>query len=127
MQRLEFSVHEFMTIMGSLDLIRDSKPVEGGPSVYDEWYDQWRQLDTRLESLAPLQRADMLFDAKVVINTITDAQLIEVISVVQEQINMHKELIKTKDEDADPEDLKGWEKRLAELEKLQDSNNYVQS
>ncbi|MGY9015714.1 MAG: hypothetical protein ACKVG9_10645, partial [Rhodospirillales bacterium] len=85
MQRLEFSVHEFMTIMGSLDLSRDSKPVEDGPSVYDEWYDQWRQLDTRLESLAPLQRADMLFDAKVVINTITDAQLIEVISVVQEQ------------------------------------------
>ena len=127
MQRLEFSVHEFMTIMGSLDLSRDSKPVEGGPSVYDEWYDQWRQLDTRLESLAPLQRADMLFDAKVVINTITDAQLIEVISVVHEQINMHKELIKTKDEDADPEDLEGWEKRLAELEKLQDSNNYVQS
>lgn len=127
MQRLEFSVHEFMTIMGSLDLSRVSKPVEGGASVYDEWYDQWRQLDTRLESLAPLQRADMLFDAKVVINTITDAQLIEVISVVQEQINMHKELIKTKDEDADPEDLKGWEKRLAELEKLQDSNNYVQS
>ena len=127
MQRLEFSVHEFMTIMGSLDLSRESKPVEGGPSVYDEWYDQWRQLDTRLESLAPLQRADMLFDAKVVINTITDAQLIEVISVVQEQINMHKELIKTKDEDADPEDLEGWEKRLVELEKLQDSNNYVQS
>ena len=126
MQRLEFSVHEFMTIMGSLDLSRDSKPVEGGSSVYDEWYDQWRQLDTRLESLAPLQRADMLFDAKVVINTITDSQLFEVIGVVQEQISMHKELIETKDEDADPEDLEGWEKHLTELEKLQDSNNYVQ-
>lgn len=127
MERLEFSVHEFMTIMGSLDLSRNNKPVEGGPSVYDEWYDQWRQLDTRLESLAPLQRADMLFDAKVVINSITDAQLIEVITVVHEQISMHKELIKTKDEDADPEDLEGWGKRLADLEKLQDTNNYVQS
>ena len=126
MQRLEFSVHEFMTIMGHLDFNRKGKPVEGGSSVYDEWYDQWRQLDTRLESLDPLPRADMLFDAKVVINTITDAQLFEVIGVVQEQINMHKELIETDDEDADPEDLEGWEKRLVDLEKLQNSNNYVQ-
>jgi hypothetical protein len=125
-QRLEFSVHEFMTIMGHLDFKRGSKPLEGGASVYDEWYDQWRQLDTRLESLDPLPRADMLFDAKVVINTITDAQLFEVIGVVQEQINMHKELIETDDEDADPEDLEGWEKRLVDLEKLQNSNNYVQ-
>ena len=90
--------------MGHLDFKRGSKPLEGGASVYDEWYDQWRQLDTRLESLDPLPRADMLFDAKVVINTITDAQLFEVIGVVQEQINMHKELIETDDEDADPED-----------------------
>lgn len=126
MQRLEFSVHEFMTIMGSLDFSRESKPVEGGASVYDEWYDQWRQLDTRLESLDPLPRADMLFDAKVVINSITDSQLTEVIGVVQEQINMHKELIKTKDEDADPEDLEGWETRLVDLEKLQNSSDYVQ-
>jgi hypothetical protein len=79
-----------------------------------------------LESLDPLPRADMLFDAKVVINSITDAQLFEVIGVVQVQIDMHKELIKTDDEDADPEDLEGWEKRLVDLEKLQNSNSYVQ-
>jgi len=125
MDRIEFSVHEFMTIMGHLDEKLGGKPGEGESAVYDEWYQQWTAVDKRLESLQPLERADMLFDGKIVIHAITDGQLAEVIDVVNFQIKTHSDLIDAGDEDGDPEDLVLWQTRLAQLEELQKSNNFI--
>ena len=65
-----------------------------------------------------MPRADMLFDGKVAINAITEAQLQEVIGVVESQITMHEKLIDDDDEDADPEDLEVWQARLKDLNEL---------
>ncbi|HEX9702683.1 MAG TPA: hypothetical protein VGA19_07500 [Rhodospirillales bacterium] len=126
MQKLEFSVHEFMTIMGSLD-----ESLGGGKapadSVYNEWHAQWKALDERLEHLPPMQRADMLFDGKVTINAISEPHLREVIGVVEGLIAMHKKLIAEKDEDADPEDLEAFETKLKDLKELLASDNWLQA
>lgn len=126
MRKLEFSVHEFMAIMGHLD-----ESFAGGKapadSVYNEWHDQWKALDERLEALAPMQRADMLFDGKVAINAISEPHLKEVIGVVSDLIAMHKKLIAEGDEDADPEDLEVFEGRLEELKALLSSDNWMQA
>ena len=116
MQRIEFSVHEFMTIMGSLDEHLDGKHGHDGGALYDEWYEQWQVLDERLEKLPLMQRADMLFDGKVAINTITEPQLQELIGAVENQVLLHQKLIDNKDEDADPDDLEIWQNRLNNLE-----------
>lgn len=122
MRKLEFSVHEFMAIMGHLDEgFANGKPPED--SVYNEWHAQWKALDERLESLAPMQRADMLFDGKITINAISEPHLREVIAVVGELIAMHKKLIAEGDEDADPEDLEVFEVKLEELKALLDSDS----
>jgi hypothetical protein len=112
-----------MAIMGSLDEnLAGKNPLAG--SVYNEWYAQWKALDERLEELPMMERADMLFDGKLTINAITEPHLKEVISIVEEQIAMHDQLIKDKDEDADPEDLEIWQKRLKDLAELLGSNNW---
>ena len=67
MEKLEFTVHEFMAIMGSLDENLAGKNAPEG-SVYNEWHAQWKALDERLEELPMMERADMLFDGKLTIN-----------------------------------------------------------
>jgi len=123
LEKLEFSVHEFMTIMGSLDENLAGKKAPDG-SVYNEWHQQWKALDERLEELPMMERADMLFDGKLTINAITEPHLKEVISVVESQVAMHQQLIKDNDEDADPEDLEIWQNRLNDLSELLGSSNW---
>ena len=106
-----------MAVMGSMDENLAAKKAPEG-SVYNEWHEQWKVLDERLEELDPMPRADMLFDGKVAINAITEAQLQEVIGVVESQIAMHEKLIAAADEDADPEDLEVWQARLKDLNEL---------
>ena len=123
MEKLEFTVHEFMAIMGSLD---ENLPGKNAPegSVYNEWHAQWKALDERLEELPMMERANMLFDGKLTINAITEPHLKEVISVVESQVAMHQQLIKDNDEDADPEDLEIWQNRLNDLSELLGSSNW---
>ena len=123
MEKLEFTVHEFMAIMGSLDENLAGKNAPEG-SVYNEWHAQWKALDKRLEELPMMERADMLFDGKLTINAITEPHLKEVISVVESQVAMHQQLIKDNDEDADPEDLEIWQNRLNDLSELLGSSNW---
>ncbi len=123
MEKLEFTVHEFMTIMGSLDENLAGKKAPDG-SVYNEWHQQWKTLDERLEELPMMERADMLFDGKLTINAITEPHLKEVIGVVKSQIAMHEKLIEDGDEDADPEDLEVWRNRLKDLSELLGSNDW---
>ena len=92
---------------------------KGESAIYDAWYQQWRDVEAKVEKLSMMDRADMLFDGKVVINAISDPHLVEIIAVVESQIKMHQELIDAKDEDADPEDKEMWQKRLEELRGLQ--------
>ena len=123
MEKLVFTVHEFMTIMGCLDENLNGKtPLKD--SVYNEWYQQWTTLDDRLEKLPMMERANMLFDGKLTINAISEPHLIELVSVVDAQVALHQKLIKDKDEDADPEDLKIWTTRLKELKELLGSDNW---
>jgi len=123
LQKLEFTVHEFMTIMGSLDEGLAGKSAPAG-SVYNEWHGQWKTLDERLEKLPMMERADMLFDGKIAINFITEAHLKEVIQVVKDQVALHEQLIADEDEDADPEELETWRHRLAGLSELLGSQDW---
>jgi len=107
-----------MAIMGSLDERMEESGFKAKSTLYDTWYQQWRALDTKLEKMPMMERADMLFDGKVNINDITDELLEEIVDAVVEQVAMHKKMIEENDIDADPEDLEIWEKRLAELGKL---------
>ena len=116
LHKIELSVHEFMTIMGSLDERLGGKHGHDDGALYDEWYEQWQVLDERLEKLPLMQRADMLFDGKVAINTITEPQLQELIVAVESQVLLHQKLIDDEDEDADADDLEIWQNRLNKLE-----------
>ena len=106
-----------MAVMGSMDENLAGKKAPES-SVYNEWHEQWKALDERLEELDPMPRADMLFDSKVSINSITEPQLQEVIAIVKSQIALHEQLIKDEDEDADPEDLEIWQGKLGDLDEL---------
>ena len=126
LRKLEFSVHEFMAVMDHLEAgFAGAKAPKD--SVYNEWRGQWKTLDERLEALAPMQRADMLFDGKVTINAIGEPHLREVIGVVEDLIAMQKKLIAEGDEDADPEDLQVFETRLKELQELLKSDNWLRA
>jgi len=114
MSKLQFSVYEFMAIMGRID--EDLNGAKPNPdSVFLEWEDQWRKLEARSDSLAPMERADLLFDGKVTINAITEIHLRDVIKVVQSQVSMQETLHEADDPDADEEDLAMWRTRLREL------------
>lgn len=115
MDKLELSVHEFMTIMGALDERQRQGQKVGSDSILEAWRQQYEVLDERLESLDMMDRADMLFDGKVTINMITDEQMAELIQVVEDQVAFHKKLIDEDDLDADPEDLEMWQARLKAL------------
>ena len=123
MDKLIFTVHEFMAIMGQLDEILDGKMAPDG-SVYHEWFEQWKALDARLEELPMMERADMLFDGKLTINAITEPHLKEVIGIVEAQVVLHEQLIKDEDEDADPEDLEIWQNRLKDLNSLLNAEDW---
>ena len=120
MSKLQFTVYEFMSIVGYLDEQR--KVVGKGlpqkvpdASVYDEWIDQWRDLEKRSDALAPMERADLLFDGKVTINAITADHLREVIQVVEVMFDQQQQLIDDDDPDADMDDLVMWRNRLRDL------------
>ena len=124
MQKIELSVHEFMSIMGALDEARGNEKQEEN-TIYDEWFSQWKTLDERLENLGMMERADMLFDGKISINAISESHFKQLINAVQTQVNMHKKLIETDDEDADPEDLEMWTNRLSQLTELHSSLDWI--
>ncbi len=120
MSKLQFTVYEFMSIVGYLD---EQRKVAGKglpkkapeASVYDEWIDQWREMEKRSDALGPMERADLLFDGKVTINAITADHLREVIGVVEIMLDQQQQLIDDDDPDADLEDLAMWRNRLRDL------------
>ncbi len=112
------TVHEFLTIMGTLDEHMEKSGFKGESAIYDSWYQQWRDVEAKVESLSMMGRADMLFDGKVTINDIPAEHLVEAKDCINEQIGMHKKMIEENDIDADPEDLEIWENLLLRAEKL---------
>ncbi len=112
------TVHEFLTIMGTLDEHMEETGFKGESAIYDSWYQQWRDVEAKVESLSMMGRADMLFDGKVTINDIPAEHLVEAKDCINEQIGMHKKMIEENDIDADPEDLEIWENLLLRAEKL---------
>ena len=124
MEKIELTVHEFMTIMGSLDE-KKSELNTIDDSIYEAWFPQWKALDERLEKLDMMERADMLFDGKIAINAISESHFQQLLKAVTYQIQTHTELIEKKDEDADPEDCKMWEERLSQLNALNSSLDWT--
>lgn len=118
MNNLQLTVHEFLTIMGTLDEHMEKTGFKGESAIYDAWYQQWRDVEAKVESLDMMARADMLFDGKVTINDIPTEHLEEVKGCIREQIGIHTKMIEEDDIDADPDDLEIWENRLAAVEKL---------
>ena len=118
MSNLQLTVHEFLTIMGTLDEHLEEAGFEGESAIYDAWYQQWRDVEAKVEKLTMMDRADMLFDGKVTINDIPAEHLIEVRACINEQIFIHKKMIKENDVDADPDDLEIWQNLLASIKDL---------
>jgi hypothetical protein len=112
------TVHEFLAIMGTLDEHMEETDFKGESAIYDAWYQQWREVEAKVEKLSMLDRADMLFDGKVTINDISGEHLTEVIVCVKEQVVIHAKMIEENDVDADPDDLKIWQNRLAAVKEL---------
>ena len=113
-EKIELTVHEFMTIMGALDeQFQNAEPEDS--SLFSEWFKQWKALDERLEKLGMMEKADLLFDGKISINAISEVHFKQLLISIERQIEIHKKLIATNDEDADPEDLEMWINRLTEL------------
>ena len=124
MQKIELSVHEFMTVMGTMDENFGGRAKAPDESVYAHWYAQWKTMDERLESLGLMERADMLFDGKVAINALSERHFQELLKTVRGQVKYHGQLIADKDEDADEDELNMWEERLAELQAIHDSSGW---
>ncbi len=93
MSNLQLTVHEFLTIMGTLDEHLEEAGFKGESAIYDAWYQQWRDVEAKVEKLTMMDRADMLFDGKVIINDISDDHLVEVRACINEQISIHKKII----------------------------------
>ena len=123
MQKIELTVHEFMSIMGTLSEAQKDT-TQNNDTIYEEWFTQWKGLDERLEKLEMMERADMLFDGKVSINAISEPHFLQLIGAVKDQISFQKSLIDKNDEDADPEDLEMWVKRLAQLNNVHSSSEW---
>lgn len=118
MSNLQLTVHEFLTIMGTLDEHMEKTDFKGESAIYDAWYQQWRDVEAKVEKLSMMDRADMLFDGKVTINDISEEHLGEVMVCINEQIAIHTKMIAENDIDADPEDLEIWQNRLAAAKEL---------
>ncbi len=121
MDKIELTVHEFMTIMGTLDEKFGGRQSAAGDSIYTAWLEQWRVLDARLEKLGLMERADMLFDGKVAINALSEQHFRELIKTVEGRVTFNKQLLDEGDEDGDEEELEMWENRLGELQAMHDS------
>ena len=121
MDKIELTVHEFMTIMGTLDEKFGGRQSAAGDSIYAAWLEQWRALDARLEKLGLMERADMLFDGKVAINALSEQHFRELIKTVEGRVTFNKQLLDEGDEDGDEEELEMWENRLGELQAMHDS------
>ena len=121
MDKIELTVHEFMTIMGTLDEKFGGRQSAAGESIYAAWHEQWRALDARLEKLGLMERADMLFDGKVAINALAELHFRELLKVIEGRVAFNKQLIDEGDEDGDEEELEMWENRLGELQAMHDS------
>ena len=124
MQKIELSVHEFMTIMGTMDETFGGRKKAPDESVYAHWYAQWKAMDERLESLGLMERADMLFDGKVAINALSEIHFQELLKRVRGQVKFHGQLIADGDEDGDEDELNMWEERMAELQAIHDSADW---
>ena len=121
MDKIELTVHEFMTVMGTLDEKFGGRQSAAGDSIYAAWLEQWRVLDARLEKLGLMERADMLFDGKVAINALSEQHFRELIMTVEGRVTFNKQLLDEGDEDGDEEELEMWENRLGELQAMHDS------
>ena len=121
MNKIELTVHEFMTIMGTLDEKFGGRQSAAGNSIYAAWHEQWRTLDARLEKLGLMERADMLFDGKVAINALSEEHFRELINTVEGRAMFNKQLLDEGDEDGDEEEHEVWENRLGELLAMYDS------
>jgi len=115
---LTLTVNEFMAIMGHLDEQMEKSGFKAESALYDSWYQQWREIDARIEKLSMMDRADMLFDGKVTIQDISEELLDEVRNAVSEQIAMHQKMIDENDVDADIEDLEIWQNRMSNLKSM---------
>ena len=124
MDKIELTVHEFMTIMGTLDEKFGGRQSAAGDSIYAAWLEQWRVLDARLEKLGLMERADMLFDGKVAINALSEQHFRELIKTVEGRVTFNKQLLDEGDEDGDEEELEMWENRLGELQAMHDSTGW---
>jgi len=124
MDKIELTVHEFMTIMGTLDEKFGGRQSAAPDSIYAAWHEQWRALDARLEKLGLMERADMLFDGKVAINALAEHHFRELIGVIKDRAKFNKQLIDEGDEDGDEEELEMWESRLGELQAMHDSTGW---
>ena len=112
-----------MSIMGTLSEAQKDT-TQNNDTIYKEWFTQWKGLDERLEKLEMMEKANMLFDGKVSINAISEPHFLQLIAAVKDQISFHKNLIDENDEDADPEDLEMWVKRLAQLNNVHSSTEW---
>ena len=121
MDKIELTVHELMTVMGTLDEQYGGRQSAAPESIYAAWHEQWRALDARLEKLGLMERADMLFDGKVAINALSEKHFRELIKVVQGRVAFNQQLLDEGDEDGDEEELEVWESRLGELQAMHDS------
>ena len=54
MDKIELTVHEFMTIMGTLDEKFGGRQSAAGDTIYAAWLEQWRVLDHRKELISRL-------------------------------------------------------------------------
>ena len=124
MQKIELSVHEFMTVMGTMDENYGGNKKAPDESLYAHWHAQWKAMDERLESLGLMERADMLFDGKVAINALSEAHFQELLKSVRGQVKYNGQLLADNDEDGDEEELNIWEERLAELQAIHDSADW---
>lgn len=108
METVQFSVHEFMTIMGILnEQVRDGDGVAKA-SVWHAWKDRYKTLDKELEKLDMMDRADMLFDGKVTFNDVSKEHIAEVLGIVAAHVEYEKQLIEDDDPDADPDEVEIW-------------------
>lgn len=116
METVQFSVHEFMTIMGILnEQERDGNGV-AKDSVWHKWKDRYRTLDKELEKLDMMDRADMLFDGKVTFDDVSKEHVAEVLTVVDGHIKHEAQLIEDGDPDGDPDEVDIWKTVHARLE-----------
>ncbi len=118
MRILTLSVHEFLALMGGLDEQMEESGFKAESGIYDAWYQQWRDIEAKIEKLPMMERADMYFDGKVNISDPSDEHLAEVKVQVQRQIDINQQMINEDDIDADPDDLEIWNQLMAVVIKL---------